>query len=69
MSQGKTIQELEENLKDAYLMMVLDDVLDNYQIKMEVTHCQLYCLSRFPGWNPFPLQPLGCITDAERMLS
>lgn len=33
MSQGETIQELEENLKDAYLMIVLDDVPDNYQLK------------------------------------
>ena len=33
MSQGETIQELEENLKDAYHLMVLDDVPDNYQIK------------------------------------
>jgi predicted RNase H-like HicB family nuclease len=33
MSQGETIQELEENLKDAYNLMVLDDVPDNYQIK------------------------------------
>ncbi len=33
MSQGETIQELEENLNDAYLMMVLDDVPDNYQLK------------------------------------
>ena len=33
MTQGETIQELEENLKDAYLMIVLDDVPDNYQLK------------------------------------
>jgi len=33
MSQGETIQELEENLKDAYHLMVLDDVPDNYQLK------------------------------------
>ncbi len=33
MSQGETIQELEENLKDAYHLMILDDVPDNYQIK------------------------------------
>jgi predicted RNase H-like HicB family nuclease len=33
MSQGETIQELEENLKEAYYLMVLDDVPDNYQIK------------------------------------
>ncbi len=33
MSQGETIQELEENLKDAYHLMLLDDVPENYQIK------------------------------------
>jgi predicted RNase H-like HicB family nuclease len=33
MSQGETIQELEENLKEAYHLMILDDVPDNYQIK------------------------------------
>jgi len=26
MTQGETIEELEENLRDAYLMMALDDV-------------------------------------------
>ena len=33
MSQGETIQELEENLKDAYHLVVLDDIPDNYQLK------------------------------------
>ncbi len=33
MTQGETLEELEENLKDAYLMMVMEDVPDNYQIK------------------------------------
>jgi predicted RNase H-like HicB family nuclease len=33
MTQGETLEELEENLKDAYLMMVMEDVLENYQIK------------------------------------
>jgi predicted RNase H-like HicB family nuclease len=33
MTQGETIQELEENLKDAYHLMVMDDVPDNYQLK------------------------------------
>jgi predicted RNase H-like HicB family nuclease len=33
MSQGETIQELEENLKEAYHLMILDDVPDNYHIK------------------------------------
>ena len=33
MTQGETVEELEENLKDAYRMMVLDDVPGNYQTK------------------------------------
>lgn len=32
-TQGKTLKELEENLKDAYQMMVMEDVPDNYQEK------------------------------------
>jgi len=33
MSQGKTIEELEDNLKDAYKLMLMDDVPSNYQLK------------------------------------
>ena len=33
MTQGKTLRELEENLKDAYQMMVMEDVPDTYQEK------------------------------------
>jgi predicted RNase H-like HicB family nuclease len=33
MTQGETLEELEENLKDAYLAMVLEDVPDHYQTK------------------------------------
>lgn len=33
MTQGKTLKELEDNLKDAYQMMVMEDVPDNYQEK------------------------------------
>jgi predicted RNase H-like HicB family nuclease len=33
MSQGETLEELEENLKDAYKMMLMDDVPSNYQLK------------------------------------
>jgi len=33
MTQGETVEELEENLRDAYAMMVLDDVPDDYQVK------------------------------------
>jgi predicted RNase H-like HicB family nuclease len=34
MTQGESLDELEENLKDAYKMMVLDDVPDHYQMKV-----------------------------------
>jgi len=33
MTQGKTLKELEENIRDAYLMMVMDDVPEKYQEK------------------------------------
>ena len=33
MSQGETIEELEENLKDAYMMMVMEDVPNDHKIK------------------------------------
>ncbi len=33
MTQGETIEELEENLKDAYMMMVTEDVPGSYQMK------------------------------------
>lgn len=33
MSQGETVEELESNLKEAYHLMILEDVPDNYQIK------------------------------------
>ena len=33
MTQGETIEELEENLKDAYRLMVLDEVPEDYQMK------------------------------------
>ena len=33
MTQGRTLKELEENIRDAYQMMVLDDVPENYGLK------------------------------------
>jgi len=33
MSQGETVEELEDNLKDAYKLMLMDDVPSNYQLK------------------------------------
>lgn len=33
MTQGETLEELEENIKDAYLLMAMDDVPDEYETK------------------------------------
>lgn len=33
MSQGESVDELEENLKDAYILMVMDDVPTEYKVK------------------------------------
>jgi predicted RNase H-like HicB family nuclease len=33
MTQGETLEELEEKLKDAYRMMVWEDVPDDYEMK------------------------------------
>jgi len=33
MTQSETLEELEENIKDAYRLMVSDDVPDAYEIK------------------------------------
>jgi len=33
MTQGETLEELEENLRDAYRMMVMEDVSDDHHTK------------------------------------
>jgi predicted RNase H-like HicB family nuclease len=33
MTQGRTLRELEENMRDAYRMMVLEDVPEGYALK------------------------------------
>ena len=33
MTQGETLEELEENLKDAYREIVLEDVPEHYEVK------------------------------------
>lgn len=33
MTQGETLEELEENMKDAYLLMAMDDVPEEYEVK------------------------------------
>ena len=32
MTQGETLEELEENMKDAYMLMAMEDVPDNHKI-------------------------------------
>jgi predicted RNase H-like HicB family nuclease len=33
MSQGETLEELEENMKDAYTLMTMEDVPEKYKVK------------------------------------
>ena len=33
MTQGETLEELEENMKDAYLLMTMDDVPEDHEVK------------------------------------
>jgi len=33
MTQGEIIEELEENIKDAYIQMAMDEVPEEYQMK------------------------------------
>ncbi len=33
MTQGETLDELEENIKDAYMMMAMDDVPERFETK------------------------------------
>ena len=33
MTQGETLEELEENIKEAYLLMIMDDVPAEYEMK------------------------------------
>ena len=33
MTQGETLEELEENMKEAYLMMTMEDVPEDHDIK------------------------------------
>jgi len=33
MTQGETLEELEANIKDAYLLMTMDDVPEKHQVK------------------------------------
>jgi len=33
MTQGKTLEELEENIKDAYLLMAMDEVPEEHRMR------------------------------------
>ncbi len=33
MTQGETLEELEENMRDAYILMTMDDIPEDRQIK------------------------------------
>jgi len=33
MTQGRTLEELEENMKDAYMLMTMEDVPDEHLVK------------------------------------
>jgi len=33
MTQGETVEDLEENLRDAYTLMIMDDVPEDYRTK------------------------------------
>lgn len=33
MTQGETLEELEENMKDAFLLMAMDDVPEEHKVK------------------------------------
>ena len=33
MTQGETLEELEENIKDAYLLMAMDEVPEEHQMR------------------------------------
>ena len=33
MTQGETLEELEENMKDAYMLMTMEDVPENHNVR------------------------------------
>ncbi|HAU32426.1 MAG TPA: hypothetical protein DCW46_09305 [Desulfotomaculum sp.] len=37
MTQGETLKELEENMRDAYILMTMEDVQDDYEIILSPT--------------------------------
>lgn len=33
MTQGETLEELEENMRDAYMLMMMEDIPEQYNVK------------------------------------
>jgi hypothetical protein len=33
MTQGETLEELEENMRDAYILMAMEDVPDQHEVR------------------------------------
>ncbi|MGB9715495.1 MAG: type II toxin-antitoxin system HicB family antitoxin [Thermodesulfovibrionales bacterium] len=33
MTQGETLEELEENMKEAYILMTMEDIPEEYEVK------------------------------------
>ncbi len=33
MTQGETLEKLEENMKDAYMLMTMEDVPENHEVR------------------------------------
>ena len=52
MTQGLTLEELEENSKDAYRLMIMEDVPQGFQIK-EIAICNAGKLSALKIPRPF----------------
>ena len=47
MTQGETIEELEENIKDAYMLMAMEDVPDEHEVKELDIMCAACALKDF----------------------
>ena len=41
MNHGETLEELEDNLKDAYKLILMDDVPSDYQLKEISPRCEI----------------------------
>ena len=50
MTQGETLEELEENIKDAYMMMVMDDVPEKFETKEIAINSRAWQAGRLTPW-------------------